>query len=143
MEQHVSEWFVFLNSLFSAAFHFLSAFLPERFWQLREALRDMSQTSFYPCRSKTGHPILYSLEALTATTQQMQAALADADIQTKREILRGFIDHVEVMSAGNHLQGTIYFYYPPPLPKTPGPDGVPISRILSGLPLFGLNRLIK
>ena len=55
-----------LNSSFSTTLYFLVGFLLRLFWQLREALRDKPPTSFYPCRSKTGHPILYSLEAREA-----------------------------------------------------------------------------
>gem|GEM_PF-3792420 len=45
---------------------YLCLWLLRSSWQLREVSRKRPWTSFYPCQSRTGHPMMYSREARKA-----------------------------------------------------------------------------
>lgn len=76
---------------------------------------------------------------LSALLKRLSTALQTADVTARRSVLRGFIDHVDVLREGHALRGTIVYYYPPPDPSEgtpPGPVGVPTSLISSGPPSY-------
>ncbi len=84
---------------------------------------------------------------LLESADEMKLFLANADLDFKRTVLRGYIHHVDIQREGDHLSGTIYFYYPPPIPKASGPDGIDTLRTLSGPPRYQMitrynNRVI-
>lgn len=72
-------------------------------------------------------------EVLAAISKDFHAHFDTADLETRRLLIRGFVQRVQVEREGKFLRGIVHFYYPtPPSPKTvpssPSPSGPPPYR---------------
>lgn len=73
--------------------------------------------------------------------RNFRAIYDKADLDTRRFLIRGLVDHVEVVREDNFLKGIIHFFYPPSLaPPSPSDtvidNNVPITLKPSGPPAY-------
>jgi DNA invertase Pin-like site-specific DNA recombinase len=80
---------------------------------------------------------------LPALIELLRSRLPALPVETQRQLLHAFIDHVDVEREGNTLRGIIYYYYPPPdlkkafpPPESGGTETVSLSLYPSGPPRY-------
>lgn len=79
-----------------------------------------------------------SSEQISRTLQDIQAILANGDLQARQHLLRGFVERITVDRDGNKIIGVITYYYPPSVEQNHSPPddslSVPLSRSPLGAP---------